>query len=197
MDITPDSTIFSKMKTDYDTFRLSENPIQLTRKYYLDKAEKEGKTQMPWWLSQEVSVPPTLTLWVKDTFTKEQEELYRALLLMLFPFDICNSDYKRPALWLCTRMGVLKSNFRDLYTAGGRVLVNGIECPKIIDWILKLAPLVKQLLESKEWSFDLNDYNKNLLDAANPFEAWMKQVAEQYSEIKQLRDWLKLSVGIK
>ena len=197
MDITPDNTIFSKMKMDYDTFRLSENPIELTRKYYLDKAEKEGKTQMPWWLSQEVSVPPTLTLWMNGTFTKEQQKFYRALLLMLFPYEICNSDYGRPALWLCTRMGVLKSNFRDLFTAGGRIIVeNEVECPKIIEWVLKLSPMVKQLLESKEWLFDLKDYNEELFNAENPFEVWTRQVAGQYPDIKKLEEWIVISADV-
>ena len=100
MDISSEKTIFSKMKVDYDSFRNADNSIEIARKYYADKAAKEGKSEMPWWLSKDVTVPPTLKLWGKGVFTKKQEELFRAQLMMLFPKEICNSDYKRSALWL-------------------------------------------------------------------------------------------------
>lgn len=194
MNITPEETIFAKMGTDYESFRLSEKSVEITRKYYLDKAEREGKLEMPWWLSQEVVAPPTLKLWVKGAFEKEQQELYRALLLMLFPVEICQSEYKNSVLWLCVRLGILKSNFRDLFTAGGQVVINGVRCPKIIKWILELAPLVKQSLENEEWMQDLKEYNEELLNVSEPFDAWAEQVARQYPRIKELKEWIMATV---
>lgn len=194
MNITPEETIFAKMGTDYESFRLSEKSVEITRKYYLDKAEQEGKLETPWWLSQEVVAPPTLKLWVDGAFEKEQQELYRALLLMLFPVEIFRSEYKNSVLWLCVRLGILKSNFRDLFTAGGQVVINGVRCSKIIQWILKLAPLVKQSLENKEWMQDLKDYNEELLNVSEPFNAWAEQVAGQYPQIKKLKEWIMATV---
>ena len=193
MDISSDKTIFSKMNIDYDAFRNADNSIEIARKYYADKAAEEGKTEMPWWLSKDVTVPPTLKLWVKGVFTKDEEELFRAQLLMLFPKDICNSDYKRPALWLCTRMGVLKSNIRDLYTAGGKKSLYGTVCPRIIEWIVKLAPIVQGLLKDEEWNSDLKIYNPELYSSSS-IEEWATQVSEQYPEIKKLKEWILLEV---
>lgn len=194
MDISSEKTIFSKMKVDYDSFRNADNSIEIARKYYADKAAKEGKSEMPWWLSKDVTVPPTLKLWVKGVFTKKEEELFRAQLLMLFPKEICNSDYKRSALWLCTRMGVLKSNIRDLYTAGGKITLHGVVCPRIIQWIITLAPIVQDLLEDEEWCSDLNIYNPELLSSSSPIEKWAMQISEQYPKLKDLKKWILQTV---
>ena len=44
MDTPQEKTIFSKMGIEYDSFRLSEDPINTVRTYYLEKIKKEKRT---------------------------------------------------------------------------------------------------------------------------------------------------------
>lgn len=178
MTIERDQTIFAKMDTDYDTFRQLDNQIDVARRYYVDKANREGRAEMPWWLSQETTVPATLKMWVQGTFTNDEQLNYRALLLMLFPKDICNSKYQQPALWLCSRLGVLKSNIRDLFTAGGKVEIGGKKYPRSVHWIIKLAPRVRMLVKDKEWHIDIKTYNPELFVDDNPYKKWVSQIAD-------------------
>lgn len=177
MDLKAGSTIFDKMHTDYDTFRNSPNPIDTARKYYSDLAKREGKTEMPWWLSHDTTVSATLKLWIAGTFSIEEQLRLRALMLLLFPHDVCQSNYKQAALWLCTRIGVLKPNMRDLFTAGGKVYIAGNLHPRIVKWIVDLAPTIKTIVQSDEWRLDIEAYNPELLGGDNPYEIWIKQVS--------------------
>lgn len=178
MTIEREQTIFAKMNTDYDTFRQLDNQIDVARRYYVDRAKRDGRAEMPWWLSQEVSVPATLKMWVQGAFTIEEQLTFRALLLMLFPSDICRSRYQQSALWLCSRLGVLKANMRDLFTAGGRVEIGGKSYPHFVHWIVELAPKVRVLFNDKEWLIDIQTYNPELLKGGDLYRNWVSQIAD-------------------
>ena len=59
MDTPQEKTIFSKMGIEYDSFRLSEDPINTVRTYYLEKIKKEKRTAMLWWIGSENVTSPT------------------------------------------------------------------------------------------------------------------------------------------
>jgi hypothetical protein len=51
MELEKNETIFSKMGTTYDDLRTSPDSIEQVRNYYRNKALRENKKEMPWWLS--------------------------------------------------------------------------------------------------------------------------------------------------
>lgn len=190
MEIPQEKTIFSKMGIDYDKFRFSENPIDIARKYYLEKIKKEKRAAMPWWIGDETTTSPTLRLWSRKTFSKEEQNFYKAQLLILFPLDICNSNYDRATLWLCIRHSIINTHFRDLFTAGGQIQIKSYSCPAIIKRILEIAPIVKQILIGNDLLYDIKENNPNLFYAKNKYLYWIEQISMQYPQIKQLKNWL-------
>ena len=190
MEITQESTIFSKMGIEYDKFRLSEDPISTVRSYYLEKIKKEKRMAMPWWIGSETVTSPTLRLWSGRSLDQEKQNIYKAQLLILFPTEICNSNYDRATLWLCIRHSIINTHFRDLFTAGGQVQIENCCCPAIIKRILRVAPIVKQILLEESLLFDIKDNNPDLFYAKDKYAYWVLQVSKQYPQIKQLKNWL-------
>ncbi len=190
MEITQERTIFSKMGIEYDKFRLSEDPISIVRSYYLEKIKKEKRMAMPWWIGSETITSPTLRLWSGRSLDQEKQNIYKAQLLTLFPTEICNSNYDRATLWLCIRHSIINTHFRDLFTAGGQVQIEDCCCPAIIKRILRVAPIVKQILLEESLLFDIKDNNPDLFYAKDKYAYWVLQVSKQYPQIKQLKNWL-------
>ncbi|MGI6815151.1 hypothetical protein ACFX5L_02625 [Bacteroides sp. KG123] len=190
MEILQEETIFSKMKIEYDTFRLSEDPINIVRTYYLEKIKKEKRAAMPWWLGRETITPPTLRLWAGKSFDKQEQNIYKAQLLILFPTEICTSNYDRPTLWLCIRHSIINTHFRDLFTAGGQIQIEDVQCPAIIKRILQLAPIIKQMLSEEDIAHDIKENNPSLFYTEEKYAHWVKQISKQYPQIKQLEHWL-------
>lgn len=190
MEISKEKTIFSKIGIEHDKFRKSENPINTVRMYYLRKIKEEKRTAMPWWIGNDTITSPTLRLWTKGEFSKDEQNIYKAQLLILFPTEICNSNYERATLWLCIRHSIINTHFRDLFTAGGRILIEDTFCPGIIKRIIELAPIVKRILSEQYLSADILDNNPNLFYAKDKYKYWIQQISQQYPQIKQLKDWL-------
>ena len=190
MEITQERTIFSKMGIEYDKFRLSEDPISTVRSYYLEKIKKEKRMAMPWWIGSETVTSPTLRLWSGRSLDQEKQNIYKAQLLILFPTEICNSNSDRATLWLCIRHSIINTHFRDLFTAGGQVQIENCCCPAIIKRILRVAPIVKQILLEESLLFDIKDNNPDLFYAKDKYAYWVLQVSKQYPQIKQLKNWL-------
>lgn len=187
MEIPQQKTIFAKMGIEYDRFRLSDDPIATVRSYYLEKIKKENKAAMPWWIGSDTVTSPTLRLWDEKALGSN---IYKAQMLMLFPTEICRSNYARAALWLCVRHSVINTHFRDLYTAGGQVRVKGRLYPAIIRRILEAAPLIRQLLYDEELQIDIQENNPSLFRAQDRYTHWVQQVSRQYPQIAQLKEWL-------
>ena len=178
------------MGVEYDKFRLSEDPINTVRTYYLEKIKKERRVATPWWIGSDIIASPTLRLWTKGALNQEEQNNYKAQLLILFPEEICNSEYNRATLWLCVRHSIINTHFRDLFTAGGKVKINGQYCPAIIKRILKVAPTVKHILSLYDLQIDIKENNPDLFYAKDKYAFWAKQISTQYPQIKQLENWL-------
>lgn len=190
MNISKENTIFSKMGVEYDDFRLSDNPIDMVRNYYVEKIKERGQAAMPWWIGGDSATSPTLRLWTEGTFTKEEKDKYKAEMLMLFPKEICSSNFDRAALWLCIRHSIINTHFRDLFTAGGKVVIDGDCYPAIIGRILHLAPIVKEIINDCSLSIDIKENNPEIFYTKDKYTFWVGQITEKYPEIKSLKYWL-------
>ena len=121
MELEKGDSIFNRMHRDYDDFRrLSEKEkIECVRKYYKEKAAKEHKKEMPWWMEGTTSV----NISFYSDLEIHQKTHIRCMAMVLFP-DVfgksTKSANKSVALWLCNRYSLLCYNIRDIFSSGGK-----------------------------------------------------------------------------
>lgn len=122
MELGVGETIFDKMGITYDELRIMDNPVAPVSHYY-KKNLKPGESL--WWTDNDVEetvAPPTVRLW--STLAPEEKNFYTVQGYALFPEILGHNStkkYQRYALWLATNCGVINTNIRDQFSAGGRV----------------------------------------------------------------------------
>lgn len=113
-------TIFDKMGVSYDDLRSMDNPVAPVSKYYKSKL-KPGESL--WWANDdaETVAPPTVKLWT--ALSQEVKEQCAIQGYVLFPEILSNSStkYNKYALWLATQKGIVNTNIRDSFSAGGQI----------------------------------------------------------------------------
>lgn len=173
-------TIFDKMGIPYDDLRLMDNPVAPVSKYYKEKL-KPGESL--WWAdttSESVS-PPTVRLWT--ALSPEAKEQLTVQGYALFPEILTkgnNKKYNRYALWLVTQNGVVNTNIRDSFSAGGKILMKsagGIEVlmPAAFGRISKYHRFIKDVIEGTDASV-LEEY-WGVPIAENRIDQWCRLVA--------------------
>lgn len=125
MELASGETIFDKMGIPYDELRKMENPVAPVSKYYRSQL-KEGESL--WWASDdpyETALPATVKLW--STLSTNEKHNLTVQGYALFPEILSASSstkYQRFALWLATQCGVINTNIRDQFSAGGKVTIH-------------------------------------------------------------------------
>lgn len=180
MELKPGETIFDKMGVPYDTLRKLSNPVEPVSKYYKSLL-KPGESL--WWaessnLDQESS-PPTVKLWstlppeTKNELTIQGYALFPELLEPGNP-----KKYNRYSLWLVTQKGIVNTNIRDSFSAGGQIstVVDGamIKVPAAFGRIQKFGVLIENTI---------NDCPENVLK-----EYWNVEIIEK----NRLLQWCEL-----
>lgn len=186
MEIGESDTIFAKMGTTYDDFRLSEDSIAIARKYYREKALQQHKQEMPWWISSNNIEQPhsfNVKLW-NSLNTNEKREL-RTKCMILFPEVLSPKQspdkYNNSSLWLCSCCQVVNPNIRDSFSAGGKIThVNGHKLQKtasqVFNVIVEHSNDVRRLLKNPSADFYqmIKEYNPRLLSGSDPYKEWLK-----------------------
>ncbi len=122
MELGEKETIFDKMGIPYDELRKMDNPVAPVSRYYKQQL-KPGESL--WWADsnvEETVAPPTVKLW--SALTPDEKNFYTVQGYALFPEILGRSNtkkYQRYALWLATNCGIINTNIRDQFSAGGRV----------------------------------------------------------------------------
>lgn len=205
MELGENETIFDKMGIDYNSFRTSTDSIEKVRQYYKKRAEDEGKTEMPWWMTRdtiEKTQPISIRLW-NSLEVHEQREL-RAKCLILFPEVLSPKrnpqKYYRSVLWLCSYCQVVTPNIRDLFTAGGQIThVNGkklaFPVPRIFDTIINLSDTIKHILNNpdEDMIMLLKEHNPELYRSKKRYDNWLDncETIARNNNAHQFREWLK------
>ena len=190
IDMKGGETIFEKIDTPYDYFRSMKETekIAIVRQYYIKKAKKEGKIEMPWWMGEATQV--SLSFYNDQSTAIKEDITMRSLILFpeLLYGDNTSIGYKKAALWLCNRYSLLCYNMRDAFSAGGKVAsINGtklpIPYPKIVGKILHYRECVEALLKHPDCSIlaDINEYWDFEYDIDDLYESWVSMVVRQYS----------------
>ena len=118
-------TIFQKMGIDYDSFRTKDEEEKNAIYHRFKQTAENTGVEMAWRLTSEdgdYSMPMTISF-LNDK-TEEERIKIRARMFVLFPEVFSASPsikYKRAALWLCSRNGLICTNMRDIFSSGGQV----------------------------------------------------------------------------
>ena len=204
MELSKQETIFAKMGTTYESLRLSGNAIELVRHYSRDKAIREHKQEMPWWITSdniEYSQSFNIRLW--NTLSDNEKRDLQAKCMILFPEALSpiqsQTKYNQTTLWLCSYNQVIVPNIRDFYSAGGKIThVDGrpINPPaaQVFARIVKFADEIKSQLKypSKELLMLIEDYNSQLLKGGDLYDNWLKTCMEYAAKAKvPLERWIE------
>lgn len=122
MQLSKGETIFDKMGISYDELRSLDNPVSPVAKYYKSTLKK-GESL--WWTTddniEETTAPATVRLW--NSLSSKEKNFYSIQGYALFPEILSSSNstkYQRYALWLATNCGIINTNIRDQFSAGGK-----------------------------------------------------------------------------
>jgi len=125
MRLAPGETIFDKLGLSYDELRSMENPVAPVSRYYRQQL-RPGESL--WWASDRAvpdspaeAAPMTVRLW--SALDAESKSVLRVLSYALFPEILQPGNpakYQRCALWLVTSKGIVNTNIRDQFSAGGK-----------------------------------------------------------------------------
>lgn len=175
MELSAEDNIFSKMHTEYDDFRIMDEPekISKVRQYYIKKAKEEHKVEMPWWMGDTTSV--NLSIFNDLSTSTKDAILTRAYILFSSIYtDNTKLSYKQVALWLCNTYSLLCYNVRDMFSASGQLkVINGEPLkrpyPHIVKEVLKRNTQIKSLLKDPDedimkgiqdfWDFDYDRFD--------------------------------------
>ena len=183
MELEAGETIFDKMGVSYDELRQMDNPVEPVSKYYKSLL-KPGESL--WWASnsdsEDNAAPPMVRLWTA-TSPQEKEEL-TAQGYALFPEILSkgsNKKYNRYALWLVTQKGIVNTNIRDSFSAGGKVSIRskgGIEVlmPAAFGRIKRYHELIEYTINSANEDTLLEYWDVKQLES-NRIKQWCKMVA--------------------
>ncbi|MGM9636645.1 MAG: hypothetical protein ACI3YK_01520, partial [Eubacteriales bacterium] len=150
-------TIFDKMGITYDELRKMDNPVIPVSKYYKSQL-KDGESL--WWVADDpdhTNLPATVKLW--SALTPAEKNNYTAQGYALFPEIFSESGstkYQRFALWLATQCGIINTNIRDQFSAGGKtsIAINSntyIQMPAVFGRIEQYKELIlKTILNTPE-----------------------------------------------
>ena len=217
MELEENETIFSKMGTTYDDLRTSEDSIEQVRNYYRNKALRENKKEMPWWLSGSAA-QSAFNVRHFSSLTLSEKHQVVAEMFLLFPSIIGNTSsdkFINVSLWLCTYHYILASNLRDYFSAGGQIryvnedkLKNPI--PAIIGRVVNNSATIKKLLKTDEILSLVKEFNPILLkkgeEEENIYDTWIDVVEKECNSLVKteklpVRQWIEneciLSVKLK
>ncbi len=181
--------IFSKMNTHYDLFRKlnEQEKINKVRKYYLEKAKKEGRFEMPWWMGETTKVNISF---FNDLDISQKEQLkLRSLALFFCQYDSNPQiKYRAISLWLCNHYSLLCPNLRDLFSAGGVCEItlpdgNKKRIPHIAGELLEHLIEIKQLLDNPDTDLiqDIKEYWDFEYDSSHLFDVWVEKIEDHFN----------------
>lgn len=195
MSLNEEDNIFAKMETEYDVFRKMEEKTKIdkVRQYYIQKARREKKSEMPWWMGSSTNI--YLSFYNDLSPLQKSNIQARASILFRCLYSKNKRDrYKPISLWLCNNYSLLCPNMRDDFSAGGQCFkINGKlltkPYPHFVGELLRNHELIKKILNDPDediirgindfWDFQ---YNKNDL-----YNSWLDMIEDCFKNNPELR----------
>jgi hypothetical protein len=182
MDCKEDENIFVKLGTVYDEFRLSKKKVKLFAEYY--KTNMSKPDEYIWWLGmdselEEPIADPTIRIWNTLSKAEQIELVINGAFNNPEVFGKSPKKYNNFSFWLLRNHQVICPNVRDLFSAGGQVLIpyNG-----------------NTLLVSQSFHFLLSIKDKLIeVYGLKEFKEFILEVAKHSSEVVQYFDLFEVS----
>lgn len=203
MELKESETIFAKMGTTYDNLRHSSDAIDQVRHYYKEKAIRENKLEMPWWITSEnVEASQSFNIALWNTLPIQVKDSLQTKCMILFPEALSpkrsQTKYNQMSLWLCSYNQVVVPNIRDFYSAGGQIThVNGKSinpyAAQVFARIVKYSDQIRETLTypTSEMLMLIRDYNPQLLKKGRLYDNWLKICLEYAKEANvPLEQWI-------
>ncbi len=187
--LADEDSIFRKMGTDYDTIRNSDNPVSPIRTYY--KAQmKEGDSL--WWIGDDIEDMPALSPVIRNlsSLDNDARDEIKAGIFAYFPeiFSNGTKKFERIPAYLASQYGVVTSNLRDYFTAGGQVELshNGttMRVPQVVSEALRLSKKIEACLENKNEVQMSNYWLKHIEGFTTAKQAWLDEIDRQSTSME-------------
>ncbi len=190
MNLKQGETIFDKIQIPYDTLRKKDNPIKPIIEYYKKKL-KPGEDL--WWIDQNNGKASNIVIKIWNNLTIKEKQEVKIKAMIYFPelFSNSNDKFGRFAIWLVTREGIVCSNIRDLFTAGGRLdrkIGKETICniPRVFinlfDNIKLIIKTIKQISSS-----ELSEYWGVKTSEEDKISDWIELVYDQSKKISEAK----------
>ena len=151
---------FDKIGVDYDKLRKDDERIRKIKDYYRSKL-KEGEEL--WWIDKNDDKSSDFIIKPYRRLSRKKQEKIKVEIMILFPeiFGESPLKFQRVSAYLITEHGVIASNLRDLFTAGGRkkLTIKGksVSVPRIAYNMYSKASTIKDEIRTVDFE-KLNHY---------------------------------------
>ena len=178
MTLKKGETIFDKMGVSYEELKSMKDPVSPVADYYR-KQLKPGESL--WWAGNHIesAVPATVRLW--SSLSPSEKDDYEGYAYVYFPECVLlsgNKKYSRMTLWLATQCGIINSNVRDSFSAGGRVSL------KDENGFVHQMPAVFNKIK-----LHINQFKSVLFDTPSGI---LREFWEEPISIDRINQWLRL-----
>ncbi len=158
-------SIFSKIGVEYDELRKLSNPFEPIKDFFRSNLKKGDDL---WWIDSNEDNVSDLNIKLWTNLSSEEKDHLRIVALAYFPNLLGNDNkkYSYLATWLVARFSVVNHALRDTFSAGGKIIKDGLEFPRIFDYIFLyideiLNEVVKIQYDDRKYYWAIDNKNTN------------------------------------
>lgn len=196
MNLPIGKTIFDKMDTSYDVLRKKENPLGYVVNHYKSKL-KAG--EQLWWIDNNNMSNLSIKMWKNIDKEKKKEIIIKIMVYFTEIFgNNSKTKYERIPAWLVAKEGIVTSNIRDLFTAGGKdsiLIGNNLynDIPRIflnlfdnLDFVIEVILQTSAIELSEYWGIKTTE-KKKISDWIDLVSGHSKKILDaKHLNIKQI-----------
>ena len=185
MNLPQGKSIFDKIGVNYDKLRKDDERIKKIKDYYRSKL-KEGEEL--WWIDKNDDKSSDFIIKPYRGLSKKEQEKIKAEIMILFPeiFGESSMKFHRVSAYLITEHGVIASNLRDLFTAGGRKKITikekPVSVPRIAYNMYSKAKMINDEIKTMD-AEKLNHYWRQK-PKKNRLNQWKKLLDKNFDYLK-------------
>lgn len=208
MELSHGNTFFDRLGIDYDTLRQTQDPAKIITKYFRDHA---NPGELTWWMGEEppseliANEPIRPTIMLFSNLSTEEKNKIICFSFARFPeiMGKSNNKFNRLVLWLVGYKGIVSTNLRDYFTAGGKsnITINGetfSNVPRIFINLMENFPKVIQMITNLSNEEICDGWGIKSTSLPNErIQFWKNKVItyseDQFSDVRRFLDLLVIT----
>jgi len=163
MELDQGDSIFDKMQVPYDALRNSQNPISHIRRYY---ATKKSPGDSLWWIDDNVEreFDPIIKS-LSSLQIGERDEIIADIFVNCPEiFSNSNKKYEGALSFMVSKYGIISTNIRDSFSAGGKVEIRidneTVLVPQIVKRMMDIAHTIHAIVPHEEsWLREIDTFS--------------------------------------